>query len=255
LTKELSWKEILEAQQQDFIQRLKYSLSHHDTREEELVTLSCLEANQYGTVSYHSESINIEFDEEKEEEIHNFCRELVYKFYEEYGPDEYVSYKIGKIGEEAVKIYLGDLVTEVDYTLYESGDSGTDFWLKSNRNIGIQVKTKVLSRITDKDIFRYEVNDCFDWEIDLYISQPERVGDLNWSINEREIAKNKVLICVVFLNFVEADQIRGSSYKCIIAGFNPLEKMNNTQDFKIKDLLYSGGIRPYLQSLIKNLPS
>lgn len=102
--KELSGQAILEAQQQDFIPRLKHSLTLYPS-EGNVVTLSCLDSNPFCKVSYHSERIKISFIEEQEIEIDNFCKEQVYKFNEEYDPDAYMNYKIDKIAEEAVKIY------------------------------------------------------------------------------------------------------------------------------------------------------
>lgn len=58
--KELYWQGILQAQQQDFIQRLKHSLYLYPP-EGNVVTLSSLDSNPFCSVSYHSELIKISF--------------------------------------------------------------------------------------------------------------------------------------------------------------------------------------------------
>lgn len=201
--KELSWQAILHAQQQDFIQRLKHSLTLYPP-EGDVVTLSCLDSNSFCKVSYHSERIKISFYEEQEIEIDNFCCEQVYKFNEDYDsddPDAYINYKIGKIGEEAVKIYLNDLITEVDYEIYDYGDGGLDFALKNHKNIGIQVKTKTLNRVTCKHIYKHNLTyDDIYTKIDLYESAPDRVNNIMWTISQKEINQNQVLICILLRN-------------------------------------------------------
>ena len=250
--KELSWQGILEAQQQDFVQRLKHSLNRYSSECDE-VTLSRLDSNPFCSASYHSELITISFDEPQEEELHNYVEELVYKFFGEYDPDKYANYKIGKIGEEAVKLYLGNLVTKVDYVIYEYGNRGTDFRLVSNNNIGIQVKTKSLYRITNKDIWENEMDNWFVNDVmnDFYENGKDRVDDISWSIDQKEINGNRLLICVLLLNGIEADtiQLQNNQYKCVMAGFKPTGEMKYAQSFKMKDLLYSGGIRGYLETL------
>jgi hypothetical protein len=248
--KELSWQAILQAQQQDFIQRLKHSLSLYPP-EGDVVTLSCLDSNQFCKVSYHSERIKISFDEEQEVEIDNFCWEQADKFNDGYEPDAYMNCKIGKIGEEAVKIYLYDLITGVNYEISNHGDGGLDFSLKNNKNIGIQVKTKTLSRVTYTHICQHDLSydDVIYAKIDLSESEADRVDDVRWSINQKEIAQNQVLICVLLMNFIEADKIEGNSYDCIIAGFKPTAEIKSARDLKMQDLLYIGGIRPFLESL------
>ncbi len=86
-------------------------------------------------------------------------------------------------------------------------------------------------------------------KIDLYESEADRVDDVRWSINQKEIAQNQVLICVLLMNFIEADKIEGNSYDCIIAGFKPTAEIKSARDLKMQDLLYIGGIRPFLESL------
>ncbi|MEC4813346.1 MAG: hypothetical protein SAK29_08760 [Scytonema sp. PMC 1069.18] len=233
--KEPSWQGILQGQQQDFIQRLKYYLCVYP-QEADVVFLNRLISNHYCKLSYHSELISILFDCEQEEEIHNFCLEIFNKFNLEYHPDDYMNNKIGKIGEEAINVCLGDLVTKVDYKIYERGDQGIDLLLINNQSIGIQIKTKTLNRITFREIDKYKLNnyDVNDTELQLHLSASDRIDNITWSISEKEIATNTVLICVLILNSIAVDQIEGNSYDCVIAGFKPTREMKNAQSLTMK---------------------
>lgn len=245
--KELSWQVVLQEQQEDFVKRLKDSLSLYP-----LATLSCLEYNLPCNISYHSERIKILFDEDKEIELNNFCLELVDKVNAEYEQDTFISCKIGKIGEEVIKKYLGNLITDVDYQIYDYGDGGLDFSLINYKNISIQVKTKTLSRITLTKICKDNLNnnDIVNAQIELYENGIDKIDDISWTISEKEIAQNKVLICVLLLNYVEADTIKGNYYDCIIAGFKPTSEIMHFDNLKIQDLFYIGGIRSWFKLLI-----
>lgn len=124
--------------------------------------------------------------------------------------------------------------------------------ITNNKTIGIQVKTRALDRITFREIYKYELNDydVIDAKIQLHLSASDRIDDITWSISKKEIDRNQVLICVLILNWIEVEQIEGNSYDCVIAGLKPTGEMKNAQSFTMKDLLYSGGLRPYLESLI-----
>ena len=95
----------------------------------------------------------------------------------------------GKLGEEVVKIRLGDFVTEVDYEKYSGGDGKVDFTLTANSSIGVQVKT------------RY--GNC---------------DQVQWTIDKEEIEKNAVLVCILCQEeFSEMEK----EYCFIMAGFLP----------------------------------
>ncbi|MBD2570166.1 hypothetical protein [Anabaena lutea] len=244
--KELTWQKVLQAQQQDFIQRLKYSLSNP---EYDNLTLSHFNYHPfYCERSYPSERIIISaLDEEK---IDRFCGELAEKYNHEPAVDSYMNYKIGKLGEEAVKVYLNNLITGVDYKIHSGGDGGIDFLVKNNKHIGIQVKTKTLNRISLRDICKNKLSEDDVDECGFYLWQDRmtRIDSIKWNIQSEEIHQNKVLICILLMNYIVVDKI-SSECDCIIAGFKPTAEIKYSGDFKMQDLLYSGGIRPFLESL------
>ncbi|MGM3304654.1 tetratricopeptide repeat protein [Anabaena sp. WFMT] len=127
----------------------------------------------------------------------------------------------GKLGEEVVKSRLGDLVTEVDYEKRIGGDGKIDFTLTSDPSVGIQVKTR----------YGY-----FD--------------KVQWTIDREEVEKNDVLICILCQEeFSETEK----EYGLIVAGFLPTNIIKSTGDktlVRIDELLYPGGLRGYLESLV-----
>lgn len=118
---ELNWMTILESQQEDFIMRLKawfpaFYKARYDFSE-----------------ASHIYSVLLDDDYTMEQQMNNFCYALTEKSNGYYNPDKFMNYKIGKIGEESVKDYLLNLITSVNYELYEYGDNGIDFYLQNNR--------------------------------------------------------------------------------------------------------------------------
>jgi hypothetical protein len=254
----LSWQGILESQQRDFIQRLKAWLDdHHPQSQDSSVTLSHLDYDfsEQGE-SYHSEIINIYYPLENFLPLNDFCEKMTNHYchdndkleYEDY----YANYLMGKIGEQAVKICLGALISDVDCQIYESGDGGSDFSLTSNKNIKLQVKTRARARIIQREA--YEMNDNSDWYYyDCSIHSQDKINEIDnniaWSISEKEAKLNEVLICVLMLNKVVGDKIMGAEKSLLIAGFKPTNMIKNRQCIKMKELFYGGGIRSYLESL------
>ena len=104
----------------------------------------------------------------------------------------------GKLGEEVVKIRLGDFVTEIDYEKRIGGDGKIDFTLTSDPSFGIQVKTR----------YGY-----FD--------------KVQWTIDREEIEKNTVLVCILCQEeFSETEK----EYGLIIAGFLPTNMIKSIGD-------------------------
>ncbi|WP_371416909.1 tetratricopeptide repeat protein [Dolichospermum sp. UHCC 0259] len=126
----------------------------------------------------------------------------------------------GKLGEEVVKIRLGDFVTEIDYEKRIGGDGKIDFTLTSDPSVGIQVKTR----------YGY-----FD--------------KVQWTIDREEIERNAVLVCILCQEeFSDTEK----EYGLIIAGFLPTNMIKSTGDktlVGIDELLYPGGLCGYLESL------
>ena len=267
---EPSWRIILELQQEYFIKRLdsflsdKFYLSYNPTE------LSCLNSNLETEVNFkhltefgYTELVKIDLDLGEFMNLDHFCEEMVDKYsvtrtiwvngIRYRNKEAYASHMFGKLGEEAVKRCLGDLITDVDYKIYPNGDGGIDFRLVSKNDIGIQVKTIPVYRFPESSEITF----------DDYISKSVKVRDLVWKIPIETLNKNKVLICVLMLNCVQGDRLEskiydGKTYDLVIAGFKPtkdinkennLTLINNYYNIKIKDLLYGGGIPGYLKSL------
>ncbi|MGM3305035.1 tetratricopeptide repeat protein [Anabaena sp. WFMT] len=115
---------------------------------------------------------------------------------------------------------LGNFVTEVDYEKRVGGDGKVDFTLTSDSSVGIQVKAR---------------NGKFD--------------EIKWTISQEEIEKNAVLVCILIQEEVSESQ---NEYNLILAGFlatNMIKSINGKALVGINELLYSGGLRCYLESL------
>jgi hypothetical protein len=122
----------------------------------------------------------------------------------------------GKLGEEVVKIRLGDFITEVNYEKLIGGDGKVDFTLVDNPNIGIQVKTRQGS-----------------------------IDTIEWKINSQEVKKNSVLVCILIQEEVRATQ---SEYHLYLAGFLPTNMIKVNYDeasLAANELWYGGGLRSY----------
>jgi hypothetical protein len=268
--KELSWQEILKSQQIDFMKRL----ASHFTDQYSLdflgytpIVLSCLTSDSDTEKAYphlrefgYSELVKVDLDYGEYMNIDHFCNEMVDKYYrnERRVEDEYTNWRIGKLGEEAVKRCLGDLVTDVSYRTDNYGDGGVDFQLVSNKYIGIQVKTKARYRDWDENEM---VNYIHYIDIECF-ARLESLGSHIWSLNQKEIDANKVIICLLMLNGIQGDKIYGKTYDFVMSGFLPTQNIkdnknqyfmgNDKYQLKMKDLLYSGGMQGYLEFLAKS---
>ncbi|WP_300001280.1 tetratricopeptide repeat protein, partial [Anabaena sp. AL09] len=199
----MDWTTILKAQQTDFIQRLKSGDLLHCEKE-----------------GQHSELTVI--SGERLKQLRDFCWEMANKFKQQSDVKNiFFNNMKGKLGEEVVKICLGDFVTEVDYEKYSSGDGKIDFTLTSDSSVGIQVKTR----------YGY-----FD--------------KVQWTIDREEIEKNAVLVCILCQEeFSDTEK----EYRFIMAGFLPTNMIQyafNEAILGIDELLYPGGLRGYLDSLV-----
>jgi tetratricopeptide (TPR) repeat protein len=199
----MDWITILKAQQTDFIQRLKSGDLLHCQKE-----------------GQHSELTVISGD--RLQQLRDFCWDMAEKYRRTSSNpirDVFINNMKGKLGEEVVKIRLGDFVTEVDYEKRIGGDGKVDFTLTSDSSIGIQVKA------------RYGNFDT-----------------IKWSISQEEIEKNAVLICILIQEEVSEAQ---NEYHLVLAGFLPTNIIKSTGDktlVGIDELLYPGGLRGYLEN-------
>lgn len=198
----MDWTTILKAQQTDFIQRLKSGDLLHCEKE-----------------GQHSELTVI--SGERLKQLRDFCWDMANKFKQQSDVKNiFFNNMKGKLGEEVVKIRLGDFVTEIDYEKRIGGDGKIDFTLTSDSSIGIQVKTR----------YGY-----FD--------------KVQWTIDREEIEKNAVLVCILCQEeFSEMEK----DYRLIMVGFLPTNMIKSTGDktlVGIDELLYPGGLRGYLENL------
>jgi hypothetical protein len=283
--KELSWQEILEAQQKDFIKRL----ASHFTDQYYLdilgytpAVLSCLTSNLETELSYQhltefgcAELVTIDLDDGKSMDLDNFCNEMVYKYGKyrdiyinreltgrDIDKDYYMNWMIGKLGEIAAKRCLGNLVSDINYKTEGWGDGGIDFQLVGNKDIGIQVKTKARYRLPED--YRRNENEMVDYIHEIDIERHARFESLEshvWSLNQKEVDTNQIIICLLMLNGIQGDKIYDRPYDFVMAGFLPSQNIKdnknkyfikNKYQIKIKDLLYSGGMRGYLEFLGKS---
>ena len=195
----MDWTTILKAQQTDFIQRLKSGDLLHCEKE-----------------GQHSELTVI--SGERLQQLRDFCWDMANKFKQQYDVKNiFFNNMKGKLGEEVVKIRLGDFVTEVDYEKRIGGDGKVDFTLTSDSSIGIQVKARYGN---------------FD--------------KVQWSIDREEIEKDAVLVCILIQEEVSEAQ---SKYNLILAGFLPTNMIADKYLVGIDELLYPGGLLGYLESL------
>ncbi len=195
----MDWTTILKAQQTDFIQRLKSGDLLHCEKE-----------------GQHSELTVI--SGERLQQLRDFCWDMANKFKQQYDVKNiFFNNMKGKLGEEVVKIRLGDFVTEVDYEKRIGGDGKVNFTLTSDSSIGIQVKARYGN---------------FD--------------KVQWSIDREEIEKDAVLVCILIQEEVSEAQ---SKYNLILAGFLPTNMIADKYLVGIDELLYPGGLLGYLESL------
>jgi tetratricopeptide (TPR) repeat protein len=154
------------------------------------------------------------------DQLRDFCWEMVKKYKPTEPKNYFINNMKGKLGEEVVKSRLADFVTEVDYEKRVGGDGKVDFTLTSDSSIGIQVKAR---------------NGNFD--------------KIQWSISQEEIEKNAVLVCILIQEEVSEAQ---AEYNLILTGFLPTNMIKSVASkalVGIDELLYSGGLRSYLESL------
>ncbi|MFM6039523.1 MAG: hypothetical protein ACKPBB_17730 [Sphaerospermopsis kisseleviana] len=190
--------EILQDQQKDFIRRKQNKSDLLNCKREDL----------------NSELITISGKELQD--TLRFCWNIIAKYQDSDPETNFKNNLIGKLGECAVKSFLGSLISEVNFAITSEGDGSIDFVLVGDYSSCIQVKTS---------------------------SKEE------WSINPKEIEKNKVLICVQILEKINLCDIK-SEYNLVLTGFLPTNQIKHIQKIRVYQLLYIGGLRTYLKNLL-----
>ncbi|MFM7408068.1 MAG: tetratricopeptide repeat protein [Cuspidothrix sp.] len=179
------------------------------------------------TEGQHSELTIISGDRLKT--LRQFCWLMAEK-YKRTSPvrDVFINNLKGKLGEEVVKERLGNFITEVDYEKRFGGDGKSDFTLTTNSLIGVEVKSRHGS-----------------------------IDQTRWSVSAEEVAKNAVIVCILIQEEVNEAQ---SGYHLFLAGFLPtsmIKLKTGKISFGINQLLYGGGLFPYLQQsqITSNIPT
>jgi single-stranded-DNA-specific exonuclease RecJ len=171
------------------------------------------------TEGQHSELTVISGESLKQ--LRDFCWQMADKYKRMSSVrDVFINNMKGKLAEEVVKARLAGLVTEVDYEKRLSGDGKVDFRLTSDPSIGIQVKARHGS-----------------------------IDSVQWWIDQEEITKNTLLVCILIQEEVHEAQ---TEYNLITAGFLPTNIINVSHgkaSVGVEQLLYSGGLRSYLESV------
>ena len=254
---EPTWEYILKTQQEDFLERLKASLEFNPDYDEVRIHLARLDNDPVIDASSPCESINIYFHPGEESDIDDFCTELAWKFcynpYDDepcFDPDIFINNKLGKIGEVAVKEYLGKWVSNVDYNLYESGDGGVDFFVIPDNFIKIQVKTTAALRFTCQVLNTKKQEDIDDGGREFFYNPYKYIESSKWQVDAKSLKNTHLTIFVLLMNEIITDGLNANPYKCLLAGFLPNEKIFPNRKYSIAELLYSGGIRSYLKHLI-----
>lgn len=225
----MDWSKILEYQQKDFISRLSLKEAELSSLENtdvsgifsEIIYVSgallneCIDyaVNQLNKIQVIKSKSSI-FEKEVRARTEDFKRKLRNEF-------------LGKLGEVALKKYLGNLVSDVNFRILKGGDGGFDFYLNSKSSARIQVKTR-------------------------YVKNVREINKISWFFNLNEIEKSSVLVCLFTTDEIDPFRIR-DKYKINFAGFKPtgfLKELSQANfSLALEDFLYAGGLKAYLECI------
>lgn len=167
---------------------------------------------------HHSEIITISGQRLKQ--IRTLCRKLVLQSEQNLPVREVLMGHLQeKLAEEVILNCLDGLITPVDTEAKQRGETNRSFTLKINENIGIQVKLGI-----------------------------GNIDALQWCITSEDVQANAVVVLVLIPEDLTEDPAEAN---LILAGFLPTNKINLRNDIVyigIKDLLYAGGLRTYIES-------
>lgn len=222
----MDWITLLKSMQGDFIGRLESGTAW----------IERLNGNEINC--FYSEVRYLRGD--RLQQIRDFCWQMAEKYKKNANVrDAFLNNMKGKLGEEMIKTTLGNVVTDVDYENRFGGDGKVDFSLRNNSAVRIQVKTRQIPIRTTRisqDLGGGEIRDV-------------EAKDVVWFVSPEEISKNTAIVCVGIVGDVDEAQ---KEYYLINAGFLPcsmIEVDQKTIKLKMHDLLYSFGLKNYLESL------
>lgn len=252
----LTWQKILECQQKDFVERLKSSLTSRFCLEMNILKSSGYPP-LYDNSTFHQELIEVTLISPQDTKINDFFNQVC--CLDKYNINKYISYKRHKICEEAVKVYLNNSITEVNYTSdYDFPNASTNFIFKNNININIIVESKTLSKIglREADERKLTEEHLSESVVKLCEREVKQIHNLSWTIEQNNTHKINIIIFVLFLDWRKVNKINNNSFDCIICGFKPIKELaiiqsnqNKPFSIKIENLFYAGGLRAYLESL------
>lgn len=206
----MDWIAILRDQQTDFVKRLNSDAA------------VLHQMKNYQLTGYHSELIVISgnlLNRLQKFYIRQSNEKLPHSYQKYLDRDNFKQRLKNSFSKLIVKQYLDHLVKPIDKTHHSLKDYAGMFCLTSNPNFPIIVQSKFGSRHTTK-----------------------------WSFDANDIAETGAIACVLLEECLERDDYQ---YNVIFAGFLPAEMLDRTQGMitvRIQDLLYSGGLKSYLQS-------
>jgi hypothetical protein len=201
------WIQLLNYQQEDFIKRLNRGTSNLIVTKEE---------------GLHSELVKIPKDTTKN--IKEFCWEIADKYKsspKQKVKDLFINNLKGKLAEESIRRYLGNMVGEVNYEIKVGGDGKVDLYLSQFPHICLQVKCRQ--------------------------GNPQ---DVEWIVSKEEIKANSAIVFVSILEKIDESQ---DEYNLVIVGFIPtqlIEIQAIDKKISIRDMLYINGLTHYLNKVI-----
>ena len=165
---------------------------------------------------HHSEIISISGHRLKQ--IRTFCRKLVLQSEQNLPVREVLMHHLQeKLAEEVVLNYLDGLITTVAPA--QQAETKRNFTLQTDANIGIQVKLGI-----------------------------GNIDKLQWCITAEDVKANAIITFVLIPEDLTEDP---SEANLILAGFLPTNRIilhDDKADIGIEELLYSGGLRNYIES-------
>jgi len=197
----MDWTTPLKRQQIDFIARLRQGSIFHCEQE-----------------GYHSELTIISGNELKK--LYSLTWDIGNKDEQKSNNNEiFVDIMKTLLAREAIKVRLGDLITEIEVESSIRGNSHQEFTVTAYPEVGIQVKAGY-------------------GELDT----------VQWWMTQEEVEQNVVLVCVWLSEEIHESQ---DEYNLILAGFLPTTMMDvryGVVSFGIYELLYAGGLSSYLEN-------